>query len=154
MHEPTRVLIVEARFYSDVAESLVEGSAQVLDAAGVSYDRLEVPGVFEVPAAIHNVAVSLSSSSETTKYLGYIALGCVIRGETDHYNHICRETSRAIMDLSLSGGLAIGFGIITCENINQAWARASAKKQNVGGGAAHACLRMSTIQQKYPMAQP
>ena len=67
MHEPTRVLIVEARFYSDVAESLVEGSAQVLDAAGVSYDRLEVPGVFEVPAAIHNVAVSLSSSSETTK---------------------------------------------------------------------------------------
>ena len=153
MSEPTRVLIVEARFYRDIAESLVEGSTQVLDAAGVSYDRLEVPGVFEVPAAIHNVVASFTYPSETTKYSGYIALGCVIRGETDHYDHICRETSRAIMDLSLSGPFAIGFGIITCENINQAWARASAKKKNVGGSAAQACLRMITIKQRYPLAQ-
>ena len=151
MSEPTRVLIVEARFYSDIADSLVEGCIQVLDAAGVSYERLEVPGVFEVPAAINNVAKSHSSPLNTSKYFGYIALGCVIRGETDHYDHICREASRAIMDLSLKGSLAVGYGIVTCENIEQAWTRASAEKKNVGGSAATACLRMNAIQQQYPI---
>ena len=154
MSEPTRVLIVEARFYSGIADSLVAGSAQVLDAAGIGYDRLEVPGVFEVPAAIYNVEKSLSSHSETSKYFGYIALGCVIRGETDHYDHICREASRAIMGLSLSGNIALGFGIITCENIEQAWVRASAEKKDVGGNAANACLRMNAIKQQYPLKHP
>ena len=149
MSEPIRVLIVEARFYSNITDFLVEGSTQVLDDAGVKYDRLEVPGVFEVPAAINSVAKSFSPLSETPKYNGYIALGCVIRGETDHYDHICRETSRAIMDLSLSDRLALGFGIITCENIEQAWERASVKNKNVGGSAAIACLRMSAIKQQY-----
>ena len=154
MTKPKRVLIVEARFYSSIADSLAQGSAQVLDAAQVAYDRLEVPGVFEVPAAINNVAKSMSSTSETSEYFGYIALGCVIRGETDHYDHICREASRAIMDLSLSGNLALGFGIITCENLEQAWARASAEQKNVGGSAATACLRMDAIKQQYPLMHP
>jgi 6,7-dimethyl-8-ribityllumazine synthase len=151
MTKPKRVLIVEARFYSSIADSLAQGSAQVLDAAQVAYDRLEVPGVFEVPAAINNVAKSMSSTSETSEYFGYIALGCVIRGETDHYDHICREASRAIMDLSLSDSLTLGFGIITCENMEQAWVRASAEKKNVGGSAAKACLRMDAIKQQYPL---
>ena len=150
MDEPTRVLIVEARFYSDIADSLVDGSAQVLDAAGVAYDRLEVPGVFEIPAAIHKIAHSMSAHADRPQYFGYIALGCVIRGETDHYEHICREASRAIMGLSLSNNISLGFGIITCENIEQAWARASPAKKNVGGSAAKACLRMIAIQQQYP----
>ena len=154
MSEPSRVLIVEARFYSDIADSLVEGSTQVLDAAGVKYDRLEVPGVFEVPAAIHSVANLLSTPAETSQYFGYIALGCVIRGETDHYDHICREASRAIMNLSLSGNLTLGFGIITCENIEQAWVRASVEKKNVGGSAAKACLRIEEIKKQFTLKHP
>ena len=154
MSEPSRVLIVEARYYSGIADALVEGSTQVLDAAGVKYDRLEVPGVFEVPAAIHNVAKSLLSPEETSQYFGYIALGCVIRGETDHYDHICREASRAIMDLSLNGKFTLGFGIITCENIEQAWVRASIEKKNVGGSAARACLRIDQIKKQYNLKYP
>lgn len=150
MTDPARILIVEARFYGDIADTLAEGAIQALDAAGVAYDRIEVPGVFEVPAAIHFAAKASLSSPDSTVYSGYIALGCVIRGETDHYDHICRETSRAIMDLSLDG-LAVGFGIITCENSEQAWARASADEKNVGGSAAKACLRMNEIKKKYPL---
>ena len=150
MDEPERFLIVEARFYGDIADALVEGATQVFDAAGVAYDRLEVPGVFEIPAAIQFAAKANLTPSPSTKYSGYIALGCVIRGETDHYDHICRETSRSLMDLAVMGGAPLGFGIITCENSKQAWARASADKKNVGGSAAMACLRMNDIKKKYP----
>ncbi len=151
MSEQARILIVEALVYSEIADSLVEGSAQVLDAAGVAYDRLEVPGVFEIPATIYNVVKSFSGHAKTPKYSGYIALGCVIRGKTDHYVHICRETSRAIMDLSINFNIALGFGIITCHNIEQAWVRASAEQKNVGGNAAKACLRMGVIRRQYPL---
>ena len=149
MSDPSKILIVEARFYNDIADSLVEGAVQVLDAAAIPYDRLEVPGVFEVPAAIHFAAKPNVNSPSPAVYAGYIALGCVIRGETDHYDHICREASRSIMDLAVSGGLALGFGILTCENSEQAWARASVDQKNVGGSSANACLKMIEIKKSY-----
>lgn len=140
MSDPKRVLIVEARFYNDIADALAAGTTEVLDKAGIVYDRIAVPGVFEVPSAI-NMAIASKSAS----YDGYIALGCVIRGETDHYEFICREASRALMKLTVDHAAPFGFGLITCENGDQAWERAKADKINVGGSAANACLRMMDI---------
>jgi 6,7-dimethyl-8-ribityllumazine synthase len=135
------VLIVESRFYPDIADDLVRGAGAVLEAAGVPYERLEVPGVFEVPGAIRQVARSRRGRSIG----GYIALGCVIRGETDHYDHICREASRALMNLSLEDGLAVGFGILTCPTAEHARVRAAPNKKNKGAEAARACLGMMAL---------
>lgn len=96
MAEPSPILIVEARFYGDIADELAKGAIAALEEAGVPYERLAVPGVFETPAAV-SLAIR---SAEAHSYAGFIVLGCVIRGETDHYEHICREASRALMDIS------------------------------------------------------
>jgi len=126
MTADARVLIVEARFYPEIADQLAQGVIAVLDEAGVAFDCLEVPGTFEIPAAIRFADDAAVSNHA---YDGFIALGCVIRGETDHYDHICRETSRALMDLSIDRGLAIGFGVLTCETMDQASARADVAKK-------------------------
>lgn len=139
MTADARVLIVEARFYPEIADQLAQGVIAVLDEAGVAFDCLEVPGTFEIPAAIRFADDAAVSNHA---YDGFIALGCVIRGETDHYDHICRETSRALMDLSIDRGLAIGFGVLTCETMDQASARADVAKKNKGAEVAEACLRM------------
>ncbi len=151
MSDPARMLIVEARFYSDIADALAEGATRVLDAAGVAYDRLAVPGVFEVPGAIHMALGAMAQGTAPVKYAGFIGLGCVIRGETDHYDHICREASRTLMDISTTHSTAFGFGILTCENGEQAWARASVDQKDVGGSAAKACLRMIEIKKSYQL---
>jgi 6,7-dimethyl-8-ribityllumazine synthase len=145
MIKSPRVLIVEADFYQDITEGLAQGAIQVLDAAGVSYQRVTVPGAFEVPAVIRFAIRSMEERSAEEPYSGYIALGCVIRGETDHYEHICRETSRALMDISVKFSVALGFGILTCENHEQAWARADVNQKNKGADAAKACLRMMEL---------
>ncbi len=138
-----KILIIEARFYDDIAEQLVLGASKVIkDAGGFSFERVEVPGVFEVPGAV-------SKAWATGNYSGVITLGCVIRGATDHYDHICREVSRALMDLSVGKSIPLGFGILTCENIEQAWERASFEKRDVGGRAALACLHMLEIYEKF-----
>lgn len=140
MNGTPQILIVEARFYEDIADELARGACEVLDEAGVGYTRLAVPGVFEVPAAARFAVGSASG-----RYAGVIALGCVIRGETDHYEHICREASRALMDISLDPGLPLGFGILTCETLEQAAVRAAVDKKNKGADIARACLRMMEI---------
>ena len=145
MAKSPRVLMVEANFYEDITEGLAQGAIQVLDAAGVSYQRVTVPGAFEVPAAIRFAIRSTEAHAAEEPFSGYIALGCVIRGETDHYEHICRETSRALMDLSVNHGAALGFGILTCENHEQAWARADVNQKNKGADVAEACLRMMEL---------
>lgn len=136
------VLIVEARFYEDIADELVKGATAVLDSEGFSCERQWVPGVFELPAACQFALRSRAGEGGDSGYDGVIALGCVIRGETDHYDHICREASRALMDLSVHDGVALGFGVLTCENRNQAWVRAAVDRKNKGADAARACLRM------------
>lgn len=148
MTDTPRVLIVEARFYEDIADDLVAGATAVLERAGVAFDRLPVPGAFELPAAIA-AALDAAEEADGIAYDGFLALGCVIRGETDHYDHICRESSRALMDLAVEDGIALGFGVLTCENPEQARVRARVDQKNKGGDAAQACLRMMAIKREF-----
>ena len=133
-----KIMIIEARFYDQIADSLATGAVSTLSGAGYDHERLAVPGVFEIPAA-------LRLAWNSGDYAGSLALGCVIRGETDHYDHICREVSRKLMDLSVDYEMPHGFGILTCENKDQAWERADTAQRNLGGRTADACLRMIDI---------
>lgn len=138
MSTKPRVLIVEARFYDDIADALLEGATLALGKGGVAIETVTVPGALEIPAAIAWAAAS-------GRYDGFVALGCVIRGETTHYDIVSNESARGLMDLTISRGLAIGNGIITVENEDQAWARAKASELDKGGGAAAACLAMMAL---------
>jgi 6,7-dimethyl-8-ribityllumazine synthase len=148
---PVRILIVEAPYYRAISDELAAGAIEALEKAGAQYDRLEVPGAFEIPAAIA-FAAGLNLIDETelaVAYDGYLALGCVIRGETTHYDYVCGESARGLQDLALHDGLAIGFGILTVENEAQAWARAKRDKKNKGGEAANACLAMIALRARF-----
>ena len=145
MADAPHIMIVEARFYDDIADELVRGAVQVLDAAGVSYERHSVPGAFEIPAAIRFAVRSFDLFSGGRRFDGYVALGCVIRGETSHYDYVCAESARALQDLACSFSLALGYGILTVENHEQAWARAAVDQVNKGGVAAQACLDMIAL---------
>jgi 6,7-dimethyl-8-ribityllumazine synthase len=142
---PLRFLIVEARFYEDIADALAEGAISALRSAGAEYDRIAVPGALEIPAAIAMAA----QSPEGQAYDGYIALGCVIRGETYHFEIVCNESARALMDLSTMELIAIGNGILTVENADQAWERADTSRKDKGGDAARAALAMSALARNY-----
>ncbi len=143
MAEQAQVLIIEARFYEGIADALVEGAVAALEAAGVSYERVAVPGAFEIP-----VVIAMAEASDSP-FEGYIALGCVIRGETTHYDYVCGESARKLMDLAAERGLPLGYGILTVENEAQAWARAKVSEKNKGGDAAKACLRMMELQDRF-----
>ncbi len=153
MAEKPCVLIVEARFYEDIADEMARGAVAVLDEAGIVHERLAVPGVFEVPAAIRFAIRAMETHSATTDYAGFIALGAVIRGETDHYDHICRESSRALMEIAVHQTAALGFGILTCDTKDQAQTRAGIPQGNKGADAARACLRMMDIKKELRLAQ-
>ena len=133
------LLIVEARFYDDISDALLDGAKAALAQAGATFDVVTVPGALEVPAAI---AMALRGDKN---YDGYLALGCVIRGETKHFDIVAGESARGIMDIAVAYAAAIGNGIITVENEEQAWARARAAEQNKGGAAAEAALRMIAL---------
>ena len=148
MSDQPHILIVEARFYKDIADELAKGAIAALIEAGVTYDRLEVPGAFELPAAIRMNMNAKKPDSGRLHYDGYIALGCVIRGETSHYDYVCAECSRGLMDLSLEYSLAIGFGVLTVENQEQAWARASVDQLDKGRSVANAALRMVKVRRE------
>lgn len=143
------VLIVEARFYEDIADELAKGVTQVLEGAETTYDRVSVPGAFEIPAAISMAMDSAGLDGGGRPYDGYIALGCVIRGETTHYDYICAESARALQELAVARHAAIGYGILTVENDEQAWARASVEQKNKGADAAKACLAMMNLRRRF-----
>ena len=129
-----RLLILEARYYADLCDELVKGAVAAIERAGATWDHIVVPGALELPGAI--------AIAETSKrYDGYVALGCVLRGETMHYEIVSNESARGLMDLTLKG-LCIGNGILTCENEEQAWARAKTSEGDKGGGAAEAAIAM------------
>ena len=132
-----KILIVTSRFYNEISTSLEKECIATINSNGFDYDVIDVPGAFEVPAVI-------SYASRSNEYIGYIALGCVIRGETSHYDYVCTETSRALMQLSLDG-LPIGYGILTCESKEQALARANSNGLNKGKAATLACIRMIEV---------
>lgn len=139
------VLVVEGRFYGNIADQLATGALDILDDSGVTHQRLAVPGAFEVPAAIRFAIRSMETGSASVQYGGFIALGCVIRGETSHYDYVCSETCRALMDLTMVHGIALGFGILTCDTQEQAMARAATDQGNKGADVARACLRMMEV---------
>ena len=139
------VLIVEARFYEDIADELVRGAIAELERTGVTYERLSVPGAFEVPGAIAFVLRGMAGGAHRAAFDGFVALGCVIRGQTSHYEHVCQESARGLQDLAVQHGAAIGFGILTCDNAEQAWERAKVDRRDKGAVAARACLRMIEI---------
>ena len=136
-------LIVEARFYNEIIDAQVAGAIAALEASGASFERVSVPGALEIPGVI------AMASNGSKHFDGYVALGCVIRGETSHYETVCNESARGLMDLSLAGELAIGNGIITVENENQAWARADMGRKDKGGDAARAALAMAALKQGF-----
>ena len=134
-----KILVIEARFYDKISDALLEGALEVLQKVKVEVTKVTVPGALEIP---HVISMAEAAKSG---FDGYVALGCVIRGETTHYDYVCQESARAIMDLAVNQQLAIGNGIITVENENQAWARASKDKKDKGGFAANATLKMIKI---------
>jgi 6,7-dimethyl-8-ribityllumazine synthase len=142
-----RLLIVEARFYDDLADALLDGAKAALDEAGASYDVVTVPGALEIPAAI---AFALDGSdNDGADYDGYVALGCVIRGETYHFEIVANESSRALMQMAVEESLAIGNGILTVENEDQAWVRARRSESDKGGAAARAALTMIALRNRF-----
>lgn len=144
--QPIRILIVEARFYDDIADALLAGATAALKAANVDFDKITVPGALEIPGAI--AMANGAGHTAGRAYDGYVALGCVIRGETTHYEIVSNESARGLMDLTVSQRLAIGNGIITVEDEKQAWARAKADELDKGGGAAKAALAMIDIRRR------
>lgn len=141
-----RVVIVEARFYDDIQDALLAGAVAQLDAAGMGYDVVSVPGALEIPPAI---AIALDAARRNGRdYDGAIALGCVVRGDTFHFEIVSVESSRALMDLSVARSLPLGNGIVTVDTDEQAWARAKPSELDKGGDAARAALAMIRIKRR------
>ena len=141
-----RALIVEARFYDDIQDAMLEGAIAELEQAGMSYDVLTVTGSLEIPATI---AIALEAAEKAGKpYDAAIALGCVIRGDTIHFEIVSTESSRALMDLAVSKKFPLGNGILTVNTEAQAWARARVSELNKGGDAARAALAMLRIKRR------
>ena len=140
-----RVLVVEGRFYSDLSDELLRGATSALEAHGVTYDVVSVPGALEIPAVV-------ALADENAFYDGYVALGVVIRGETYHFEIVSNESARGLMDLAVTRNLAIGNGILTVETEEQAWARARVSEGDKGGGAARACLDVIAIRRQFAEA--
>ncbi|MCC5999654.1 MAG: 6,7-dimethyl-8-ribityllumazine synthase [Pararhodobacter sp.] len=139
--KPVKLLIVVAPYYRDIADNLIAGARGVLDQAGATHDLIEVPGALEVPSAI-------GQAFRLAHFDGFVALGCVIRGETTHYDTVCNDSSRAITLLGLQGA-CIGNGILTVENHHQAAVRADPADQNKGGGAAAAALHLIALARRW-----
>jgi 6,7-dimethyl-8-ribityllumazine synthase len=139
------ILIVEARYYDGIADALLAGASKALGEAGASFDRISVPGSLEIPPAI---AIALDAGQRRRKpYDGAVALGCVIRGETIHFEIVSHLSARGLMDLSVARKVPIGNGIITVDNETQAWARARVEDQDKGGDAARAALSLIGLKQ-------
>ena len=145
--DPIRNLIVEARFYDDLADALLEGVKDALRAQGVEFDVVSVPGALEIPTAIA-LAEEAGRFPTAPRYDGYVALGCVIRGETYHFEIVSDQSAAGLRNLGLKG-VAIGNGILTTEDEEQAWARARISEGDKGGGAARACLDVIGLRRQF-----
>jgi 6,7-dimethyl-8-ribityllumazine synthase len=152
MTDKPNILIVEARFYDDLLDAMLAGAKRELDKAGATYEIVTVPGALEIPGAIKLAHNAGKSGGLERRFDGFVAIGCVIRGETTHYDTVCQESARGLMDLTIQCDLAIGNGIITVEDEEQAWARAKPEEQDKGGGAARACLAMVALKRRWGLA--
>ena len=147
LEDKIRILIVEARFYDDLADEMLKAAADVITAPGAEYDVISVPGALEIPGAIA-IAEEGGQGPAGKRYDGYVALGTVIRGETYHFEIVSNESARGIMDLTVGKRLAIGNGILTVEDEDQAWARAKASEGDKGGGAARAAFAIIALKRQ------
>lgn len=138
------ILLVVAPYYQAITETLVSGATAAIYAAGHTAEMITVPGCFEIPGAIAMAATS-------DRYSAYVALGCVIRGETSHYDYVCGESARGLQDLAVQKHLAIGYGILTCETLAQAQLRADLAQGNKGAEAAAAALRMLELRRAFAL---
>jgi 6,7-dimethyl-8-ribityllumazine synthase len=140
-----RILIVEARFYDDIADALLAGAVKALKEARAEFDCISVPGSLEIPTAI---AIALDAAPRRRAYDGVVALGCVIRGDTIHFEIVSQQSARGLMELSVARKIPIGNGIITVDTEAQAWARARAEEQDKGGDAARAALALIKLKRR------
>jgi 6,7-dimethyl-8-ribityllumazine synthase len=147
LEDKLSVLIIEDRFYPDIADELLAGAVDALTAFGAEHDVISAPSAFELPAAV-SLAHEGAHRPAGVRYDGYVALGCVIRGETTHYDYVCGESARGLMDLSIGKHLAIGYGVLTVEDEDQAWARAKRSEGDKGGFAARTCLDMIVLRRR------
>jgi 6,7-dimethyl-8-ribityllumazine synthase len=142
---PPRLLVVQAPYYEQVVTGMRRGAERVFAEAGASAEVVDVAGAFELPAALRMALLSQAGS----RFDGYLVLGCVVRGETDHYDHICRETCRGVMDISTDTGAAIGFGLLTVDTLPQAVARSGEDRMNKGAEAAQALLGQVALRRRW-----
>jgi 6,7-dimethyl-8-ribityllumazine synthase len=141
-----RLLVIEARFYDDIADMLLKGATRVLKKAGAAFDRITVPGSLEIPLAI---AIALEAAAQRGKpYDGVVALGCVIRGETSHYDIVAGESARGLMNIAIMENIPVGNGILTVDTPEQAVVRARPDKWDKGGGAAEAALALVRLKRR------
>ena len=147
MSDAMRILVVEARFYPDLADELLKGAVDALSAFGAEYDVVTVPGALEIPAVVA-LAEEAGHRATGVAYDGYVALGTVIRGETYRFEIVANESARGLMDLAIGKRLAIGNGILTVEDHAQAWAQARVSEGDNGGGAARACLEVLAVRRR------
>jgi 6,7-dimethyl-8-ribityllumazine synthase len=148
LEEKIRILIVEGRFYSGISDELLRGATNAIEAFGAEYEVVAVPGALEIPGVIA-MAEEGRHRPAGKHFDGYVALGCVIRGETHHFDIVANESARAIMDLTVGKHVCIGNGVLTVEDEDQAWVRARPSEGDKGGGAAKACLDMIAHKRRF-----
>ena len=149
MSDAPHIMIVESPYYKEIADRMIESVLIELNSVDATYERFEVPGSFELPGAIRIAIESYNYPSDRRRFDGYIALGCVIRGQTSHYDYVCEESARGLNDLVLKYGIALGYGVLTTENRDQALARASRDQHDRGGAAARACIAMIELKRQF-----
>lgn len=142
------VLIIEAPYYQDISEALIKGALGVLESQGVFHERIAVPGALEIPVAL-GLALKHGIVGEAAKHQGCIALGCVIRGETSHYDIVANESARGLMAMAMEHGLPVGNGILTVDTHEQAKVRSAPDGKNKGGDAARACLGLMELDEMF-----
>lgn len=142
MPKMKKILIISANFYPEISKLLLSGATNKISETNYEYEIISVPGVFEIPTVI-------AFAKDNQQYAGYVALGCVIRGETTHYDYVCLESARGLNQLAITNKLAIGYGIITVENEAQAIVRADPLQKDKGGFAANACLTMIQLKKNF-----
>jgi 6,7-dimethyl-8-ribityllumazine synthase len=152
--DSARVLIIEASYYPKIAEELGTGASAVLDEQGVGYDWIPVPGALEIPQALNHAATAGLFTGATKVYSGAILLGCVIRGETSHYDIVCNNANHWLMETAIRHNIPVGNGILTVDTEAQALARARGGASGKGGDAARACLRLIRIAQRLGQRTP
>jgi 6,7-dimethyl-8-ribityllumazine synthase len=148
---PRSVLIIEARFYEDIADELARGAIAELESRQIEYERLAVPGALEISLAL-SLALANGFVGRAGRHRGCVALGCVIRGETTHYEIVARESAAGLHALAVQHAVPLGNGILTCDSREQAWTRATVEGRNKGRDAARACSELMQLEKHFSSA--